>query len=111
MIKGVRRPVSHIVIEKTIRRELKSNEVVHHKDRNPQNNEANNLQLMTRSEHITFHGREEGKGQKKLSFDDVRVIRKMLKGGTQQWLIAWVYEVGQATISKIKRGRCWGWMN
>ena len=47
----------HVVeIEKLIGRRLFSNEVVHHKDENKLNNNIENLQLMTRSDHAKHHG-------------------------------------------------------
>jgi hypothetical protein len=36
-------------------RPLTSNEVVHHIDHDPLNNDLNNLQVMTRSEHCIYH--------------------------------------------------------
>lgn len=36
-------------------RELKADEVVHHKDGNPFNNKPSNLEVMTRSEHTRHH--------------------------------------------------------
>ena len=45
-----------LVMEKKIRRYLKSQEVVHHIDKNPSNNHPSNLQLFeNNSKHIKFH--------------------------------------------------------
>lgn len=45
-----------IVIEKHLRRKLKSNEIVHHKDLNRLNNNINNLKLFqNHTDHIKFH--------------------------------------------------------
>lgn len=44
-------------MEKIIGRRLFANEVVHHKDENKLNNDINNLQLMTRSEHAAHHAK------------------------------------------------------
>jgi hypothetical protein len=41
----------------SIGRALIKDEVVHHIDRNKQNNDISNLQLMTRSEHAKYHGK------------------------------------------------------
>lgn len=41
-----------------IGRELKQDEVVHHIDGNPRNNNPNNLQVMTRAEHMRYHMRQ-----------------------------------------------------
>lgn len=48
--------LQHIIImEGLIGRRLYSNECVHHKDENRSNNNIDNLELMTRSEHAKFH--------------------------------------------------------
>ena len=46
----------HVVIMEALKgRKLNPNEVVHHKDENKLNNDPNNLELMTRSEHARHH--------------------------------------------------------
>lgn len=48
--------MEHIAImEQHIGRKLNNDEVVHHKDRNRANNDIDNLQLVTRSEHSKLH--------------------------------------------------------
>ena len=44
-----------VIMEKHLGRPLEREEVVHHIDKNPLNNHIDNLQLMTRSSHSTFH--------------------------------------------------------
>jgi len=44
-----------LVMEASLSRHLKANEMVHHKDNNPSNNYINNLQLMTIKEHKQYH--------------------------------------------------------
>lgn len=44
-----------IIMEMHLGCKLTDNEVVHHKDGNPRNNDIENLQLMTRSEHGKLH--------------------------------------------------------
>jgi len=44
-----------VIMEKHIGRPLISHEVVHHIDKNPLNNCIDNLQLMTKTSHSTFH--------------------------------------------------------
>lgn len=43
------------VMETHLGRALMSNEIVHHKDGNKQNNEINNLEIMTRADHLKHH--------------------------------------------------------
>jgi hypothetical protein len=45
------------VMELHLGRRIKSNECVHHKDHNRQNNALTNLELLTRSEHSKLHRR------------------------------------------------------
>lgn len=52
------RSVHVVTMEGIIGRRLKKSEVVHHKDRNRQNNDPKNLQLMTRSSHTKLHRTE-----------------------------------------------------
>lgn len=52
---GTYKAEHRIVMEEKIGRELLSDEVVHHIDEDKLNNDINNLQLMTRSEHIEEH--------------------------------------------------------
>lgn len=44
-----------LVMEEKIGRYINKNEIVHHKDGNRLNNNLNNLELKTRSEHASFH--------------------------------------------------------
>jgi len=45
------------IAERLLGRKLRKDEVVHHKDEDPRNNKPGNLQIMTRSEHATLHGK------------------------------------------------------
>lgn len=54
-------PEHRLLMERWIGRKLRSNEVVHHKDRNTKNNELSNLQLLTNSEHMQLHWVEDRK--------------------------------------------------
>lgn len=47
----------------------------------------------------------------KLKVKDVRKIRRLLKRGIAQPQIAKRFHVYQATISSIKTGRIWGWLD
>lgn len=43
----------------------------------------------------------------KLHYDDVVCIKKMLRDGIRQSLIAWIYQVAPAHISSIYNGKSW----
>lgn len=42
-------------MEQKLGRQLSSDEIVHHEDENKKNNHPDNLELMTRAEHIRHH--------------------------------------------------------
>jgi len=48
-------PLAHLLMESQFGRFLYDDEVVHHIDGNPTNNDLSNLQLMTLGEHVTLH--------------------------------------------------------
>ncbi len=43
------------IVEKALGRKLKTGEVVHHKDHNPENNSLSNLEVLTKTEHDILH--------------------------------------------------------
>ena len=43
------------IVEKYLGRELRDDEVIHHKDHNPENNGKDNLQVLTKHEHDILH--------------------------------------------------------
>lgn len=45
------------VVEKFLGRKLRSDELVHHIDENPHNNDISNLQIVTRAEHARIHAK------------------------------------------------------
>ena len=63
-IKFYGRHEHRVVMEEHLGRSLSPNEVVHHKDGNPQNNDISNLELLSRSAHIAIH-RDEMKRKRK----------------------------------------------
>lgn len=44
-----------VIMEKELNRKLTEDEIVHHIDGNPENNEVSNLQVMTLKEHSRMH--------------------------------------------------------
>jgi len=114
---------------------LKSNECIHHKDGNKENNYYKNLERMTKLDHLSLHNKGENnpmfgkylstktkmmisknhfdnKGENnphhKLTEEQVIQIKLLLKEGIlTQEEIADIFGVGKMTISKIKRGKLW----
>ena len=58
------------VMEKHLNRRLKSNEIIHHRNENRSDNRICNLEIMTRSKHISIHHKGVPK-PKKDSFDKI----------------------------------------
>jgi hypothetical protein len=52
---GRRVALHRAIMSEHLGRPLTSNEVVHHRDHNPLNNDLSNLQVMTRAEHCIYH--------------------------------------------------------
>lgn len=52
---GRRIALHRAIVEDHLGRPLAANEIVHHIDHNPLNNDLSNLQVMTRAEHCIYH--------------------------------------------------------
>lgn len=108
--------ISHLVMEETMGRRLKKNEIVHHKDENPANNNVDNLQIMGDKEHRKFHQRGRVVSEKvkllhaKLLPSDIPVIRKMITIGKSLKEVGATYKVTRQTIGNIRLNRTWGWI-
>jgi len=113
------------IVENLIGRKLSRHDVVHHKDGNHENNSVENLEIMSLSEHSRMHNKGKvyspetiDKLQKKsrqarpgaiIAIEDVRDIRKMLKDGIKQYLIAFAFGINKRTVNDINCGRSWTW--
>lgn len=128
----------HILVYETFYNDkLKSNECVHHKDENKENNYYENLEKMTKFNHKSFHNKNEknpmfGKSlsndhknkireksigvlssNHKLRNEEVWLIKKILdsdyykSGKITQEFIGEMFGVGISTVSDIKTGRTW----
>jgi hypothetical protein len=78
-VDGKPRLVSRTVMSRAIGRELHTDELVHHKDGDPFNNEIDNLELATRAEHKRIHA-DVGLGtrlQKRWSLDPLEMARRL----------------------------------
>jgi len=113
-------------MEHYLGRRLKSNEIVHHKDEDKRNNDINNLELITRSEHGKLHSTgkifsEETKnkirngykacgqnqGSSKLKDKQVILIKNLLKDGCGVRELGRLFQVSHTTISDIKNNKQW----
>jgi len=127
---GKKKPkgVHRIVFETHNNYKIKSDEDVHHTDENKENNNFDNLKVMSESEHHSFHnsGKKFSKEHKnklsenhsdtigennpshKLTEEQVIQIKLLLSEGIlTQKEIADIFKIDQTTISKIKTGKIW----
>lgn len=58
---GKKRRAHRVIMERLIGRPLDAGEHVHHEDKNPLNNDPENLKLMSRADHERLHGDERQK--------------------------------------------------
>ena len=79
-----------------------------HKDGNKRNNNLNNLEWVTQSENM-LHGFRKGlfPRSKKLSEEEVKTIREMLRNGDSLSKLAELFNVSKSNISCIKRNKIW----
>lgn len=104
----------HLMEMKIGRRILRS-EVVHHKNENPLDNAVENLELMTRSEHMKHHGslpkpnqvRGERQGHAVLTEALVREIRKRRAAGEMPTAISRSMGYKLGTIRSLLNGKTW----
>ena len=83
---------------------------VNHKDGNQRNNSIKNLEWVTSKENST-HSWKNGFSHGKLTFDQIKEIRKKHKEGISQLKLAKLYKVKQATISYLVNNKSWFHVN
>lgn len=119
-INGVNTYIHRHVLEQKLGRKLAPNEVSHHIDEITFNNDPDNLECKTRSQHSKEHkflknihpnyeqqARGERIGVSKLTEDTVRIIRTRINSGEMLKDIASSVGVNESTISRIKSGKIW----
>jgi hypothetical protein len=104
----------HRVIAETFFGEIPKNAMVRHLDGDSLNNYAENLCIGSYKENwrdAISHGTAsigQDHAISKLTNENVFEIRRMLKEGVAQWVIAEKFNVAQTNISHIHTGRSWG---
>lgn len=109
------------VMEKHLGRKLESDEIVHHRDGNKENNNILNLEVMRHGQHTTIHNRgrkyryesrlKMGESKVILSDDQVKKVLNMRDSGISQNRIAHTLGVSQMTISRLVRNKTIGYSN
>ena len=78
-----------------------------HADDNPKNNKLSNLRWGTRLENVRDRLRNGRHNLAKLTVDDVRKIKELLKTGMYGKDVAAMFSISGATVSEIKTGKIW----
>lgn len=114
------------LVEVDLGRKLKYNEIVHHVNGNTLDDRPDNLQVMTRRQHTSFHnsggyinvspeqrriiaGRN-GMKNSKLTENAIRNIRVRLMSGETGRSIALCYGTSNTAISNIRSGKTYSWI-
>lgn len=87
------------MVEETLGRKLFFGEQVHHIDGNVLNNAPENLEIVYAGEHFVIHGLN--KSQRKLTWSDVDIIRRLRKKGHVLKEIGSLFNIHYSTISRI----------
>lgn len=113
-------------MEQFLERTLDRKEIVHHKDENKKNNNIDNLEVMTLSEHTSKHmtgrrpsketieklrntPRQRGSQRKFAKLTELMVlcIKELLINGYGVRELGLLFEINHKTISKIKNNTAW----
>ena len=107
-IRGKHTAWTRVLARNAIGRDLKSNEVVHHVDNNPENDNPNNLVICSRKYHDNIfhrHTRSGGRPPYKLTWADTVEIKRLRDLGWYQYEIADVFDIHQCYVSRILNGK------
>lgn len=104
-----------LVMEAVLGRKLKSKEVVHHRNENRSDNRPENLQVMSRGEHMLEHKEAVFSARRrapmvrgsKLSIESVRWIKSDLLAGDKKSTIARRFGVTPTMVGYIASGKSW----
>lgn len=103
-LNGQYKLVSHIVAERKFGRKIKKDEVVHHIDKDHHNNDPDNLQIMTASEHSKSHHTGcifTKERRQKIS----KALKGQHVGGMKRQSLVWRF---WNKFTRLKNG-CWNW--
>ena len=95
------------IMQKYLGREVASDEVIHHIDGDPFNNDINNLELLTRGQHTTCHFKGINNPSAKLTEDGIRQIRSLKLQGYGCRRIAKLFGIAMSTAAAILRRENW----
>lgn len=102
-VNGRRKAFHRYVMEVVLGRELRPEEIVHHEDHNPLNNDPANLVVLSRSEHMRLHGLA-GRPERWTEEEKARLLRLRAAGMTIQECSAVLgrpYSGTQAQLAKL----------
>jgi len=98
----------HILVFENFYRKLKSDECVHHLNKNPEDNIFSNLKEMNILDHNILHNLGKNNPNAILTEQDIIKIWKYLdEGNLTQTEISEIFEVNSRTISLIKNNKIW----
>lgn len=104
-----------LIMEQSVGRELTNAEIVHHINRDIDDNRLENLELTNRSLHAIEHEEERMAARlavkrsrgPKLTANTVKAIKQRLVDGDERSALASFYGVSETMISYIKSGKSW----
>lgn len=116
-----------VIMERHLSRRLSFNEVVHHKNGDKRDNRLENLEVMSRSEHMDEHRADIGKRtwtredreeysrkfsgdkhpQSKITKEIGLEIQRRLRAGEKQRILAVEFGISETVVSHINTGIHW----